>query len=377
MTYEWPCLSFDVIRDQLGASRRDYPLTAYFVTATQAEEDEANQIIVNKISGLMNTKNDGSAEEDLPDPKINCVASFHPSTANRVRSMPQQSNVVATWTESTGVMIWDVSAAIAASNVDGGEGADSLIFEIPREEEGFGLQWSPKQKGLLAIGDNTGVVALWEQDGSSFRNVNEFKAHDDSVEDITFAENDPVIFATCSGDGYVCIWDMRDTSAPVAKFIGRSTENDPKEKQGDNIDINVLSWNTIQTNLIATGSDDGQICVFDIRDTSEPSFHIDYHQDAITSIEWNPNDESELAAACAEGRVTIWDLSAEALDPEEREEGIPDQLMFEHITADPKELHYHPQIPSLVAVTGAETFDVFIPDIVEDAPIEEGEEGEQ
>ena len=43
--------------------------------------------------------------------------------------------------------------------------------------------------------------------------------------------------------------------------------------------------------------------------------------------------------------------------------------MFEHYHDDPKELHYHRQIPSMIAVIG-ETFDVFIPDI-------EGDEGEE
>ena len=39
-------------------------------------------------------------------------------------------------------------------------------------------------------------------------------------------------------------------------------------------------------------------------------------------------------------------------------------MMFEHCVEDPKELHYHPQIPSMIAVTGSK-FEVFIPDIQE------------
>ncbi|EAY16565.1 ribosome assembly protein RRB1, putative [Trichomonas vaginalis G3] len=373
MNFEWPCLSFDVIQDTLGASRRTFPHTAYFVSATQAESEDENQLLVTKISELQYTKNDGTAEEDLPDPKIRVCGNFHPSCANRVRCMPQNTNVVATWTESAGVCIWDIKDAINASNTDSGDGAVNLLHECPADDEGYGLAWSKIQQGLLAYGDVNGIIQLWKQDGSSFRQLSQFPAHADSVEDIVFSPQDDGIFATCSSDGYVCIWDNRDLKAPILKFQGRNLEKDPEANPADKIDINVLDWNGIQKTLIATGSDDGQINVWDIRNASDengPAFSIDYHQDAITSIEWNPNDETELAASSEDGRVTVWDISVEAFDPEDREEGIPDQMMFEHPIAEPKELHYHPQIPGLIAVTG-ETFDVFIPDIVEDADAQE------
>lgn len=33
---EWPCLSIDILRDDLGAQRTSYPMTAYVVAGTQA-----------------------------------------------------------------------------------------------------------------------------------------------------------------------------------------------------------------------------------------------------------------------------------------------------------------------------------------------------
>ena len=38
---EWPCLSVDVIRDDLGAQRGSYPMTAYVVAGSQASRTEA------------------------------------------------------------------------------------------------------------------------------------------------------------------------------------------------------------------------------------------------------------------------------------------------------------------------------------------------
>ena len=364
MNFEWPCLSFDVIRDDLGARRIHFPHTAYFVSATQAETSDENQLLVTKISDMQVTKYDDEIDDEslLVDAKVRPVASHHPGAANRVRSMPQQSSIVATWSEEAVVLIWDVSAAISASNTEAGTGDVQLISECPNECEGFGLAWSKITPGVLACGNNDGVIGLWKEDCGSFTLLSTFQAHSDSVEDIVFSPGEDGVFASCMCGGYIAIWDARDLKAPIAKF------------QAFECDCNVIDWNILHQSYLAAGADDGTVSIFDFRSITmgpspSPLAKIEYHTEAITSIEWNPHDESEFACASEDGRVTIWDLSAEALDPSEKEEGIPDQMMFEHSHDDPKELHYHPQIPSMIAVTGA-TFDVFIPNI-------EGDEGDE
>jgi ribosome assembly protein RRB1 len=273
--------------------------------------------------------------------------------------MPQQSNIIATWTEKGGVMVWDVSGALTATNADAGDVHVDSICECRVEDEGFGLAWCRLRQGRLAIGQNSGIVSVWTDAGGAFTRILSLEAHTSSVEDIVFSPNESELFATCSSDQTIAVWDYRtQTSTPVMRWTAHSS------------DVNVIDWNSRQPNLLCSGADDGKVCVWDLRignsENPSPAATIDYHEDPITSIEWNPADEAEFAVACQDGRVTIWDLSVEPADVDEKEEGIPDQLMFEHICEDPKELHYHPQIPSMIAVTGVH-FDVFIPDIQGDA----------
>lgn len=363
MNFEWPCLSFDVLRDELGASRLKYPHTAYFVSATQAAEAESNQLLVTKISEMRATKFDDEIEDDskLEDAKVKVCANTHRGTANRIRSMPQQPNIVATWSEESAILIWDINASIQASNKEDGQGSVELISECPSETEGFGLAWSRITPGVLAAGNNEGKISIWNESSGSFLLNTSFEAHSDSVEDIVFSPKEDGVFACCTCGGFIEVWDSRDLSKPAMKF------------QAFECDCNVIDWNINNENHLLSGSDAGDVYVWDFRlfkasSNQTPFAKIEYHTDAITSVEWNPNDETEFACASADGRVTVWDLSVEPDDPDEKEDEIPDQLMFEHYHDDPKELHYHPQIPSMIAVIG-ETFDVFIPDI-------EGDEGE-
>jgi ribosome assembly protein RRB1 len=52
MNSEWPCLSFDILNDDLGDARQSYPHTVYMVGGTQAARAKDNKIIVMKLSGL-------------------------------------------------------------------------------------------------------------------------------------------------------------------------------------------------------------------------------------------------------------------------------------------------------------------------------------
>lgn len=59
MSVNWPCLSFDVLRDNLGDERQRYPATAYVVAGTQAEAGTNNEVSVFKMSSLYRTQKDG------------------------------------------------------------------------------------------------------------------------------------------------------------------------------------------------------------------------------------------------------------------------------------------------------------------------------
>jgi ribosome assembly protein RRB1 len=80
-------------------------------------------------------------------------------------------------------------------------------------------------------------------------------------------------------------------------------------------DVNVCDWNKVATHLIVTGSDDCMVKVWDLRMISEgvdeEVLNFNWHTEPITSIRFQPNDESVIAVASEDNRLSLWDMSVE------------------------------------------------------------------
>lgn len=88
-----PCLSFDVIPDDLGNSRESYPLNMYIVAGTQAARTHVNNLLVMKMSNLHGNKqndsesesSDSEDEDDESKPVMSVAPIKHQGCINRVR----------------------------------------------------------------------------------------------------------------------------------------------------------------------------------------------------------------------------------------------------------------------------------------------------
>ncbi|CCG81641.1 WD repeat protein Rrb1 [Taphrina deformans PYCC 5710] len=377
---KWPCLTFDILWDKLGEERRTYPATCYVVTGTQADESKHNEIQVIKCSNLVKTQVDdnssvSSAESNDDEPELSYRAIPVVGGTNRIRATQarDQPHLVASMNESGHVYIHNIEAHI--QSLDSNTTNTSILKDASlnrpihtiksHASEGYALDWSPLIPGKLITGDNDGriYVTTRNDDGSFTTDSRPFTGHAGSVEDLQWSPSEKTVFASCSSDGTLKIWDTRSKKRSAALTV-----------KAHETDVNVISWNPTVNYLIASGSDDGQISIWDLRTFSQqtaerpatPAASFSWHRQAITSIQWHPTDESVLVASGADDQVTLWDLSVE-LDAEEQaakqSEGmgdVPSQLMFVHMgQKDIKEVRWHRQLPGVILSTALTGFNVF------------------
>ncbi|KAF2723689.1 WD40 repeat-like protein [Polychaeton citri CBS 116435] len=381
----WPCLSFDIIKDQLGDDRKTYPATVYAVGGTQAGSgrEKENQIMVMKFSGL--SRNDhamaGSDSEDddddeVAEPIFETKSIPLTQTTNRIRAhqSPQATassfptTITASMQESGDVLIHDITPYITSFDTPGYQipaNASKPLSTIRahKKTEGYALDWSPLvPAGKLLTGDSEGRIftTTRHEAGGFTTDTNCFTGHDGSVEELQWSRSERNVFASGSSDGTVKIWDARSKSRKHAISVKVS-----------NSDVNVLSWSQQTSHLLASGHDDGTWSVWDLRqwkspetaEKSKPVANFDFHKEQITSLEWHPTDDSVVSVCSGDNTLTLWDLSVEFDDEESKftadAKDVPPQLLFVHYMDTVKECHWHPQIPGAVMATGGSGFGMF------------------
>ncbi|XP_055066464.1 glutamate-rich WD repeat-containing protein 1 [Misgurnus anguillicaudatus] len=373
-----PCLSFDVVRDGDGEGREQFPLSMVLCAGTQADTALSNRIIVMRMHNLYGTdqekeeneSSDGESDEDDEEdqdrkPQLELAMMPHYGGINRIRVTQRgEQTLAAVWSEKGQVEIFDLRSQLEAVH---NSSAMSAFIKQQKEAtplfsfsghmtEGFAVDWSPKVPGRLVSGDCKKNIHVWEpQEGGTSWKIDQrpFSSHTKSVEDLQWSPTEATVFASCSVDQSIRIWDIR---APPNSMLSAN--------EAHSSDINVISWNRTEP-FILSGGDDGVLKVWDLRQfqSGRPVASFKQHSAPVTSVEWSPIDSSVFAASAADDVVSQWDLSVESCDVGEQAEGLkqlPPQLLFLHQgQKEVKELHWHPQIPGVLISTALSGFNVF------------------
>ncbi|KAF8579001.1 glutamate-rich WD repeat containing [Ramaria rubella] len=395
MSVNWPCLSFDTLRDNLGDERSRFPATVYAVAGTQADVAKNNEVLVMKMSQLHRTQKDGDDSEDDEnedddenvdeDAIVEYRSIPHLGGVNRIRAQPlplgqplpppSQPYHISTWSDTGKVHIYNIRPLVESLSTPGFE-LDKARTSLPvftltshGRAEGFAMDWAssgPNSSSLrLLTGDVHSKIYLTTSTPSSFKPLPQpFTSHTSCVEDLQWSPAEPTVFASCSADCSVRIWDVRVRGRQSVIGLEAAHESD----------VNVISWNKNTTYLLLSGGDEGGIKVWDLRNFKEsterkpsPVASFTWHEAPITSIEWHPTEDSVFAASGADDQVTLWDLSVEHDEDEsgvneDSQDGkeVPPQLLFVHQgQKDIKEVHWHPQIPGAVMTTASDGFNFF------------------
>lgn len=125
--------------------------------------------------------------------------------------------------------------------------------------------------------------------------------HTDVVEDVSFFNGDPSCIVSVGRDAAMVIWDARQASRPVNKVV-----------KAHNGDINCCDAGGLESNLILTGGSDCVICVWDARKLMDvnnkavPLKRLRGHSDQVTTVTWNQYETNVFASGAEDGQVLLW-----------------------------------------------------------------------
>lgn len=100
--------------------------------------------------------------------------------------------------------------------------------------------------------------------------------------------------------GYLRVWDLRSSANQPSYSLSVS---------GDHLGIMSLNIHPTQPHILASGHEDGTLCIWDLRQEHKPTTMLSGHSAAITEVLFHPVNPSYLYTCSMDGSVLQWDSS--------------------------------------------------------------------
>lgn len=137
-----------------------------------------------------------------------------------------------------------------------------------------------------------------------------FNGHEAVVYDAKWCPHNTWIFASTSEDRHLNIWDIRNRqSTSIQEQGGSIKKNMIMNIAAHNHEILSCDWNKYNKNLIATGSCDRSIKIWDLRNVSKPMIVLEGHRFAVRRVKFSPFNSSCLMSVSYDMSVKFWDFN--------------------------------------------------------------------
>ncbi|KAG7174380.1 histone-binding protein Caf1-like [Homarus americanus] len=400
---EWPSLTAQWLPDVTRPEGKDYSIHR-LILGTHTS-DEQNHLLIASVqlpnedaqfdaSHYDNEKGEfggfGSVSGKIEiEIKIN-----HEGEVNRARYMPQNPCVIATKTPSSDVLVFDYTKHPSKPDPSGECHPDLRLRG--HQKEGYGLSWNPNLNGYLLSASDDHTICLWDINATPKENrvidaKTIFTGHTAVVEDVAWHLLHESLFGSVADDQKLMIWDTRanNTNKPSHTVDAHTAE------------VNCLSFNPYSEFILATGSADKTVALWDLRNLSLKLHSFAMHKDEIfqtvalwdlrnlklklhsfeshkdevfqvslteleqlrcsslnslcpllvVQVQWSPHNETILASSGTDRRLHVWDLSkiGEEQSAEDAEDGPP-ELLFIHggHTAKISDFSWNPNEPWVI-----------------------------
>jgi len=320
---EWPSLTAQWLPEVTKPEGKDYSLHK-LILGTHTS-DEQNHLLIASVQ-----LPSGEAQDDQDKGEFGAVSGKievemkinHEGEVNRARYMPQNPSVIATKTPTSEVLVFDTSKQ---QEQEGGKCCPEFRLRGHRKE-GYGLSWNPNMHGHLLSASDDQTICLWDINGTVEENrvINAktvFSGHTGVVEDVAWHLLHESLFGSVADDHRLCVWDIR-----------ASATNKPSHTvEAHTAEVNCLSFNPYSEFILATGSADKTVALWDLRNLKLKLHSFESHKDEIFQVQWSPHNETILASSGTDRRLHVWDLAkiGEEQNAEDAEDGPP-ELLFIH-----------------------------------------------
>jgi WD40 repeat protein len=199
--------------------------------------------------------------------------------------------MLATCAYDSCIKVWDINENKLLYN---------LRVDLSTNVEKVGIycvKWSPKDKDLLASGDNKGEIKIWDVSKQKLVSSIKLNTKNESVVGIDWIikQDENTIAATCFDSVFICKYN-------VGKL------NLFKTLKAGTVGISLVMFDPFNNSNLAVGCNDNSVRIFTLNEKNDPPKILSGHTSKVFSVCYHPRNKTLLATSSDDNKIGIWNL---------------------------------------------------------------------
>ncbi|KAL8797220.1 MAG: hypothetical protein Q9195_000687 [Heterodermia aff. obscurata] len=183
------------------------------------------------------------------------------------------------------------------------------IAKIDTDSRFHDIAWAPESddhsQGMIAGALENGALDLWDveklRSGGGDALISRTSHHVGAIKALQFNPFRPELMATSGAKGELFMSDLNNVDKPFR--IGNAVA-----RGGD---FDCLDWNKKVSHILATGSSEGFVTVWDVKTKKESLTLNNYSRKPASAVAWDPEKNTRLVTAVpsdTDPLILVWDL---------------------------------------------------------------------
>uniref|UniRef100_A0A3Q3FTZ5 Nucleoporin 43 n=1 Tax=Labrus bergylta TaxID=56723 RepID=A0A3Q3FTZ5_9LABR len=152
---------------------------------------------------------------------------------------------------------------------------------------------------IVSVGED-GRIIVFRSDHEGVVRVIE-NADSSTIHAVTYLRTTEIL--TVNSIGQLKLWDLRQQSNSPSQILSLS---------GDRVPLHCVDRHPNQQHIVATGGQDGMLCVWDVRQGNTPFSLMEAHSAEMWEVHFHPTNPDHLFTCSEDGSLLHWEASSQS-----------------------------------------------------------------
>uniref|UniRef100_A0A3Q3KKC4 Uncharacterized protein n=1 Tax=Monopterus albus TaxID=43700 RepID=A0A3Q3KKC4_MONAL len=222
--------------------------------------------------------------------------------------------------EDNKISFWSIGNYEVSDIEDGFEGDPQLLCEHKHEGDVLDLQtisvsqhWARAHHyscddapctgvvcsipEIITVGEDGRIIVFRADQEGVFRVIE--NADSSTIHAVTYLRTTEIL--TVNSIGQLKIWDFRQQSNSPSQILSLS---------GNRVPLHCVDRHPNQQHIVATGGQDGMLCVWDVRQGNSPFSLMEAHSAEMWEVHFHPTNPDHLFTCSEDGSLLHWETTS-------------------------------------------------------------------